>query len=179
MGQPKQLLPYRATTLLGHTALVALSLGASEVVVVLGSRADEVAVALDGLAVKAVVNDHWSEGMGSSIRVGFQALGPVDVGVIMLADQPSVTAEHLRALVERIGNGGCTIAATSYDGIAGPPCAFSRSEFPALLALAGDTGARALIRGGAGEVAMIEFPDAALDVDTEADYEKLVQFPTA
>jgi len=174
LGRPKQLLPYLGRTLVEHAVRTALASGAAEVVVVVGAEAQEIRARLQGLRVRIVHNRDWAEGMGSSIRCGIAALGPsVSSVVIALADQPRITPDHLRSLAVRLSE-GCLIAASSYDGVVGAPCAFARSEFPRLLALSGDVGARFLIRQAGDALATIAFDGANVDVDTPEDYQALV-----
>ena len=174
-GQPKQLLPYRGRTLVEFAAETALESGASAVVVVVGAEAEQVRGKLSRLRVEVVFNPQWAEGMGSSIRCGVAALpAEVDAVVIALSDQPRITPHHLSALVRRVISEGVKVVASSYAGVIGAPCAFARSEFPRLLALQGDAGARGLLRDTAVPIESIPFPDANLDVDTPADYDSLV-----
>jgi len=170
MGQPKQLLPYGGVPLVAHACRAALDSGASQVVLVVGHEADAICGAVVELPVQVVRNEAWASGMGSSIVAGVAALSDVDAAIIALADQPRVTSQHFRALVERLSEG--IAVASSYGGVVGPPCAFSSSLFWALLQSEGDVGARALIRA-LPNVQAVECPDAALDVDTPEDYEAL------
>jgi molybdenum cofactor cytidylyltransferase len=168
LGEPKQLLPYKGTTLVAHAAQTALDSGADEVLVVVGAAGLEVRRALDGLLLQVVDNPDWQTGMASSIRVGVNALvDEVESAIIMLVDQPLVTSDHLRQLAERQAQTQSDIVASSYAGVLGVPAAFSRDVFPQLLALAGDSGARELIRSGTPEV--VVFTGAFLDVDTLDD----------
>lgn len=168
LGRSKQLLPYQGHTLVEHAAQVALDSGAAEVFVVLGCDADAVGEPLKDMGVRALFNPNWQEGMGSSIRTGVAALSKTTkVVVISLVDQPHVTADHLLALAEQTFKH--PIAASSYDGTLGAPCAFARSQFAQLLSLEGDYGARALIRTGS-DVAAVEFKAARFDIDREQDY---------
>ena len=93
LGRPKQLLPYGDGTLLGHVVDVARACPFDQVVVALGGAADEVREAVDLEGVDVVVNEDYGEGCSSSIAA---ALGAVDlrcdVMVLMLGDQPGVTA---------------------------------------------------------------------------------------
>lgn len=174
LGRPKQLLPYRGRTLVEHAVRTALASGAHEVVVVLGAETEAVREKLRELKVRFVHNREWAEGMGGSIRAGIASLsGEIDSVVVALADQPRITPDHLRALAEKVGNDEFSIAASSYDGVLGAPCAFARSQFSRLLSLSGDAGARALIRGQSG-VATIAFDGANVDVDTPEAYRDLL-----
>jgi len=170
LGQPKQLLRYQGKTLVEHAASTALASGAHEVVVVVGAESERVRAVLSSLPIRIVENPDWQEGMGVSIRCGVASLLP-DSGcvVIALCDQPKITADHLRHLVESCLESGSAIAASSYAGTLGAPCAFARSMFPNLLALQGDAGARDLIRNSQNQVAVVEFDAGNLDVDTPQD----------
>lgn len=169
LGRAKQLLPFGEGTLIGNAAMVSLDCGASEVIVVLGSKAEEIEKALASMAVKVVVNTDWAEGMASSIRTGLKAVSESSkAAVVALCDQPRVTSAHLRALAESVLNGEAPVAASSYDGVLGAPCAFSRSMFGQLMELKGDVGAREIIRNSKS-VKSVPFDEARLDVDTESD----------
>ena len=174
MGRPKQLLPmYGNRPLLRHVVESALSEPVSPIIVVLGANAAAIAPCLDGLAVTIVVNTDWAEGMGSSLRCGLEALiataPPVQNVIVTLADQPDLPAGHFVRLIETQRTAAQPIIASECEGVRGPPVLFTAQFFPALCALRGDTGARALLREHAHEVAAVALP-AARDLDTPADY---------
>lgn len=127
-------------------------------IVVVASRA--VRDALADLKVTIVENPDAAEGMASSIRRGVEA-AKGDV-LITLCDQPRVTSEHLRALVDARS----PIAATGYSGIAGVPAFFSEEFRKELLALRGESGARQVIEAHRQQVVVIPFEAAGFDVDT-------------
>jgi molybdenum cofactor cytidylyltransferase len=170
LGRPKQLLPYGDGTLLGHVVDVARACPFDQVVVVLGGAAEEVREAVDLEGVDVVVNDDYGEGCSSSIAT---ALGAVDlrcdVLVLMLGDQPGVTAQTVQALLA--GRGDAPLAVCRYDDGRGHPIAFARSTFGALADLHGDKGVWRLLDQRAAEVTEVTVEGAIpLDVDTEEDY---------
>ncbi len=171
LGQPKQLLDYGGEPLLRRAARLALSVGAAPVLVVTGAPEHEVAV--HNLPVSVVLNTGHAEGMGSSLRAGMAALArlaPTAGRVLLLVcDQPLLGASHLLALLEAEAPHG--VAAAEYGGRLGVPAVFAREHFPALAAVAGDRGARALLRGMA--VTAVAMPEAAVDIDTPGDLEAL------
>jgi len=63
-----------------------------------------------------------------------------------------------------------------YDGSIGVPAIFPRAHFDRLYALEGDRGAKSLLRG---DVVAIDWPDGAVDVDTEADVSRAPAFQRA
>jgi molybdenum cofactor cytidylyltransferase len=149
------------------------------VVVVLGARADELKNEVKESAVHVVVNDQWEEGMASSIRCGVNALNEIHPeiagAILMVCDQPFVTASLLNDLLTAHRKTGKPVVACSYADTFGPPVFFHHTFFPALLQLKGDTGARGVIQQYANEVEAIPFPQGAIDIDTETDYEQLTR----
>lgn len=173
LGQPKQLLPFRGRSLLRHAAETALASVCRPVVVVLGAFAERLTGELSGLPVTVAVNRQWTEGMSSSIRAGLKALGVESAGpnavIIMLCDQPLVSARFLDRLVAVHQASGRGIVAAEYAGEGGVPALFSRAYYGELAALRGSRGAQALIVRYAKEGARIALPEAARDVDRLED----------
>ena len=124
------------------------------------------------------VLDH-AEGMAASIRCGLQtalsgAEGTMpEVVLIALADQPFVTSIYLRILIEvhRETGGDYTVGGTGDSSVLSPPAILSRSMFPALLDLRGDTGARKCFACPEfkGTVIPNHTPERLMDVDTPED----------
>jgi molybdenum cofactor cytidylyltransferase len=162
LGQPKQLVRIDGESLLHRTARLALEAGCSPVHVVLGFDADSMRAELQGLAADPVVNREWQEGMGASLRSGIEALRRSDpqphAVLILVCDQPRLTADHLRALLAR-----------HQSARTGVPAIFAAKLFSALLASSGDRGARDLIRAHAAEVQGIPWPAGELDLDLPDD----------
>jgi molybdenum cofactor cytidylyltransferase len=170
LGRPKQLLPYRDGTLLGHVVGVARTCSFEQLVVALGGAAEEVREHIDVRGAEVVVNDAYGEGCSSSIAAALRAVDPrCDVLVLMLGDQPGVTAATVTALLA--GRGDAPLAVCRYDDGRGHPIAFARGMFGALAELHGDKGVWRLLDQHAGEVTEVAVEGAIpLDVDTEEDY---------
>lgn len=178
LGQPKQLLSWQGQSLLRHAATVALASGVSPLVVVLGSRADEIAPELDGLAVTPVINPDWEDGMGSSLQVGLRNLRETtdpEAVLVLLCDQPLVTPARLRTILQCHADAPRLAVASHYaDGVLGPPCLFTRKLFPRLEALSGAQGARAVLGKLKNEgISRVPFPEGLMDVDTWEDWERV------
>ncbi len=177
LGQPKQLLVYRGQSLLQRAIAAATSSKAHTCVVVLGARAELLQQQVDSKRVQVVVNADWQEGMAASIRCGVKALmekAPAVQGLLlMVCDQPYVTASLLNNIMKAHQSTGQPIVTCSYAGTFGPPTLFHKSLFPELLQLKGDVGAREVIRRHADEVEVVLFPEGSLDIDSGADYQQL------
>src|SRR5215208_2381042 len=88
LGRPKQLLPYRGGTLLGHVVGTARACGFDQSIVAIGGAADEVRARVDLDGVDVVVNDEYGEGCSSSIAAALAVVDPrCEVLVLMLGDQ--------------------------------------------------------------------------------------------
>lgn len=173
MGRPKQLLDVQGRPLVRHAAETALDSGLGPVLVVLGAGSRTIAPALDGLPVEIVVNASWPEGLGSSVQAGVRralaAHPDLPWVVLALADQPGVSAAHLRRLAAARRAAGRGIVASSGEGAAQPPALFTAAWFPRLLSLTGDAGARSLLRAEAARLARVPL-DQPADLDTPDDY---------
>lgn len=177
MGQPKQLMNFRGEPLLRHAATVALEAGCDPVVVVLGARADELQVALDGLPVKVAINEQWAQGMGTSIQAGLRQLDDpsIDAAILALADQPFITSAFLRGLGHVYREFHSPIVAARYAGTVGVPCLFGREAWQGLKGLAPDQGCKGLIVKAGESAILVDCPEATIDIDTPADYAAFVR----
>jgi molybdenum cofactor cytidylyltransferase len=175
LGQPKQLLYWRGQPLLRHVAEIALRSGLDPVIVVTGAGADQVEPVLGGLPVQVVRNEAWQSGQSSSIRAGLTVLPQTSGGaVFILADQPNLPPGLIRALVDVHRREMADIAAPLIDGRRGNPVLFDRRLFADLTRLQGDTGGRELFaRYPVSWVPWID-PRPLADIDTLADYQRLL-----
>jgi molybdenum cofactor cytidylyltransferase len=149
LGQPKQLVQWRGTSLLQHAVDNGCAV-APRVLLMLGADADALWRTLQAPPkLKRIdVSDH-RDGLSASLRAAVAHLGSdaaVERLLVMLVDQYAVDAEWLRALLALADAHPQRIVASRYDGIRGVPAVFPRSAFVALGALRGDQGARALLR---------------------------------
>ena len=170
LGRPKQLLPYRDGTLLGHVVGTALACRFDQTIVAIGGAAADVRAGVDLGGAEVVVNDAYDEGCSSSIAAALGAVDPrCDVLVLMLGDQPGVRPETVAALLA--GRGGAELAVCRYDDGRGHPIAFARTVFEELANLHGDKGVWRLLDQAGDDAAEVAVPGAIpLDVDTPEDY---------
>ncbi|MCF2498438.1 nucleotidyltransferase family protein [Dyadobacter chenhuakuii] len=178
LGEPKQLLRYQDKTLIRHVTQAAIAAKSISVTVVTGSNADLIEKELDLLSYQAVYNPDWESGMASSIVTGVQhqmASQPGISGVIFaVSDQPFVTVDLFNALIDRALEGNAGIVASAYENTFGTPVLFSSKYFPSVLKLSGAEGAKKLITKFASDVTPVPFPSGGIDIDTQADYQKLL-----
>lgn len=188
-GQPKQLLGWRGEPFVHVVAKTGIQAGLSPLVVVTGSNAPQVEAAIRDLPVKIIRNENWQSGQSSSIRAGIRAVLPsssqdafpisissaeVGAAIFLLADQPQISVEVIRALVAR--------HTTELYPIVAPlvlmeqranPVLFDRDTFSDLLALEGDVGGRAIFSKHDVEYLPWYDDSLLLDVDNPEDYRRL------
>jgi molybdenum cofactor cytidylyltransferase len=174
LGSPKQLLTYRGKNLLQHTIDTALESQASPVIVVLGSGKEKIEKELDQTQIFILENSSWESGMASSISCGIsklQIITPDSKAVIlMVCDQPYVSATLLNDLMNKHKESGQAIIASSYENTLGTPALFHKSLFPELSALEGESGAKSLIKKYSLQTGSVSFDQGSIDIDTRENY---------
>jgi molybdenum cofactor cytidylyltransferase len=178
MGSPKQTLQFRGNSLLRRAAMAALCAGCFPVIVVTGAHSELSRRELDGLAVREVLNTHWETGMASSIRAGVEGLVSANpdaaAAVLLLCDQPHVTADVIYGLVAAHRATGSAVVASTYGGSFGVPALFSRALFAELARLEGVAGAKQVIKRYASEAHLLPLHGGEVDVDTPDDFSRLI-----
>ena len=173
LGQPKQLLMLQGEALLQRVIRIVREAGATPVFVVLGAHREGIEAAVDFSHACIVVNHEWEEGMGSSIRAGIQAVlkQPVETAgvLLMICDQPAVTAEHLGRMLDAFRLNPTVPVASMYAGKRGIPAIFPLAGSAELLTLRGDQGARGLLADPNRTVTEIPLERGDLDIDSPED----------
>jgi molybdenum cofactor cytidylyltransferase len=176
LGQPKQLVLVDGEPLLQRAIRCAGEAGAMPVFVVLGAYRERIEKALELCDVTVIPNANWEEGLASSIRVGVKAAGAVGVAgvLLMTCDQPRVTVEHLRMMIEKFGSElNPVLIASTYAGIRGTPAIFPRTMFADLMGLRGDKGARGLLAKTSLPLMEIPLEGGEVDIDWPEDLASL------
>jgi molybdenum cofactor cytidylyltransferase len=179
MGRAKQLLPLDGTTVLARTIDNVRSAGLVEMVLVLGASAEVIRrrlpqALLEGL--KVVVNQAYGQGMASSLREGLAALDPqTGAALIILGDQPFIQTQTLHQIIAGYHRSAAQIVIPTLQGQRGNPVLLSRSVFPEVMALEGDTGCRAIFPNHLDAILKVEVEDPGilLDLDNQEDYDRL------
>jgi nicotine blue oxidoreductase len=175
---PKALLPYHGRPLVESVAAALLDGGCSEVVVVLGAGARDVA-SLAGLdRYRTAVNWGWQSGMGSSFLLGNATVDPDSHLLIALVDQPGLTPCTVARLLASHRPGRITAAAYSGRDTDGSAAGTLRRGHPLLIdvglrdavaaTVEGDAGARSFLRAHPEVVDEVDCSDQSTgeDIDT-------------
>ncbi|MGA2616687.1 MAG: nucleotidyltransferase family protein [Thermoguttaceae bacterium] len=176
MGQPKPLLPFGATTVIGHVVDELLRGNVDDVCVVVGHEADLVARALSQRRVRIVVNpDYRQTEMLASVRCGLRAVPPDCAAILVaLGDQPAITAELVRAMIGRFAAAGAAIVVPLHDGRRGHPLLLAQRYRQEILTGYDQLGLRGLLAAHAEDVFELPVADAGVlaDMDYPDDYRR-------
>src|SRR6266545_2250901 len=117
MGPQKLLLPLGDEPLVRRTVRQACEAGFDDVLVVVGNEHQKVLSALEGLPFRDAINPEYSTGMGSSFRTAVHHLGNSIAAMFALADQPFVTADDYRALLDTYRQQSAAIVSVRYGEV--------------------------------------------------------------
>lgn len=174
LGSPKQLLPYRETTLLDATLRVARECGFDQLLITLGAWASDIRSRVDLSGAEVIENPAFAKGCSSSISGAIRAADPRSDGVVLLlGEQPTVAAEAVRALID--GAAGASFGRCRYADGAGHPLWIHRRSFDDVLSLSGDKALWELLRSRPDAVTEVDLPGPApRGVNTWDDYRALL-----
>ena len=173
-GRSKQLEDFEGKPLVRRAAELAREVCGDRSVLVAGHDGAAVIRAAGDAPRFLVANDRYAEGIGGSISLVARSVSHVaDAVLLLFADQPLISAGHLRALVETWSGADDEIVATAFSGTVGPQVLFPRGAFAALAGLSGDKGAKSVLEDATFKLQAIPFEDAAVDIDTPTDLENL------
>lgn len=178
-GRPKPLIERDGVPLVRHVAQALVDAGATDVVVVLGHRAEDVAWAVHELPVLTVVNESYDAGHGTSLRRGLATLPDTDgPTMVALADQALLDAVDVSALIEAWQRRGAARAVVPrVQGRRGHPVLLDASVGREILRGNATYGAREWLDEHPDEVAWFESDNLhyVVDVDFPEDLERIAQ----
>jgi molybdenum cofactor cytidylyltransferase len=176
MGTQKLLLPWRGKALIAHVVDAVQASPVAPVCVVTGADGSAVAKALAGRQVQFVGNPDGEGDMLSSVRCGLRALPAACVAaLVVLGDQPTITAEAITALLAAARASACGIVVPVCAGRRGHPLCIARRHWAEILSGFQGVGLRGLLAGQAADVLEVPMRDARGfgDVDRPEDYRRL------
>lgn len=123
------------------------------------------------LGFLALPNPDAEEGIAAGIRLGMSAMEGLDGVLFSVCDQPWLTQESVKRLLDAFSSGPEYIHALSWRGKRGNPVIFPTGLFHELSALRGDTGGGAVIRRHPDLLRTVEASCAKelADIDTPED----------
>lgn len=169
-GSTKQLTEYDGEALVARAIRLAEDVCGERTVLIVGNDWKKVLAACRPLRGFFLRNDNYQSGMASSIACGIKSVAQsADAVLLMMADQPLITAEHLNSLIGAWRGSPDDVVISEYSGVQGPPVIFAAQCFDSLMKLEGDQGARSLLSNPMYSVRSLACDEAAIDIDTLED----------
>lgn len=149
------------------------------VVVVLGADADRIITRLSWRSEIRVVNPFPDDGISSSVRMGVASLLLSDAqrAVILLGDQPLLSAAQLDVILAAPLDDTRPIVVPRYNGKPGNPVMLERAAWPLAERLQGDSGMTQLFATNPELLRYVDIEGTNPDVDTPADLAALESAP--
>jgi CTP:molybdopterin cytidylyltransferase MocA/SAM-dependent methyltransferase len=177
-GGGKMLVLINGRPMLQHVLDAAAAAELEPVVVVLGADADLISKTVAWRNESRVVNPDPDHGLSSSLAIGLNELANEQRILVLLGDQPFVSAANLRALAGTPRDPDKPIVVPRYaDGKPGNPVLLEREAFPLAARLEGDRGMSQLFKSEPDLVRYVDVSGSNPDIDTQDDLAK--RSPTA
>lgn len=174
MGEPKQLLHWEDTNLLGHTIKQGVAAGIKDIYVVLGAFHEKIKKTIDTTGVTILYNPEWEKGMGNTIARGTQEIinSPENYQRILIAlcDQPLIEPTYYKKLLKTSQKDHIWAVATCYGKKYGVPAVFKSDIFGKLVKLNGKVGAKDLLNNLGKNAICVEPSTSTADIDKPEDY---------
>ena len=172
MGSPKALLPWGGTSLISWELNQLMESSVEELVVVLGSRSEDIRRTLGNSAKYSVFNQLWTSGRATSLVRGAKALiqrgtAMPQATVIQNVDQPT-RSDIIDFLVKELMHSGADAIQPEYHGHGGHPVVIASHMVPLLLGAEERTfGLRGVLNHHPPlRIPMNDEPVVAVDIDT-------------
>jgi molybdenum cofactor cytidylyltransferase len=153
----------------------------ADIVVVIGHDADSViaSAANCGVPARFILNADYESGQLSSVLAGLRAVDRPGTSAMLLTlvDVPLVSAATVKAVVDRYRTTRAPIVRPVNGNEHGHPVLIDRSLFDAIRRADPTTGIKPIVRAhvsAEGDIA-INDPGAFLDIDTPAEYERILR----
>lgn len=178
MRQQKALLPWQGTTLIQYQVNSLLEAGVSQVVVVLGYRAERLRSLLgDTSGVQTVLNLRYRTGKSSSVRTGVRQV-PTDTSAVLVlsVDQPR-SPELVRQVIDAYREKKAPVTYPAYQGRGGHPIIFDGALLPDMARVRESRqGLREVVQCHRARANRFTLDDAQilLDINEPGEYEKAV-----
>ena len=183
MGKLKQLLPFGNSTIIETVIDNLLCAKLDEVIVILGHEMEKIKAKILNKPVKIVYNPDYKRGMLTSVQCGVLATNKTADGfafdrardgfLIALVDQPFLTHNLIKDLIEEFYKTGKGIVLPTYNGRRGHPVIFEIKYASEILALSEDSeGLREIVRKHQDDIHKVPVNTDSIirDIDYWEDY---------
>ena len=176
MGQPKMLLPWGNTTILGKVIETLQQAGIDDILIVTGGARDAVEkIAAQHDARAAHNQDYANSEMLESIQLGLRRQKPsAEAALICLGDQPQVEEGNVRSVCNVFRENKSNIVVPSYQMRRGHPWLIAKKLWDEVLQLRAPESMRDFLNENKESIFYAECnsPGILQDIDNPTDYLK-------
>lgn len=178
MGQPKQLLPWGKTTVIGQVVNVLQAAQVAQIVVVTGKSREQVEQTLKNTSAQCVFNPRYETSeMLTSLKVGISRLhDEIQAVLVVLGDQPQIQVSVVKGLIEQYCLGKGLLIVPSYQMRRGHPWLVDRSLWQEILQMDDERESmRNFLNHHAQDILyyLVDTPSILTDMDTPEDYQQM------
>ena len=177
MGQPKMLLPWGQTTVLGQVISTFFLAGLQDILVVTGGASSQVEAEIIRLSKKFslrfVYNPSFESGeMLSSLQFGLQSMhDQVEFALIGLGDQPQLSLQAVECVLSAGMTSNKGLVVPSFNMRRGHPWLVRRDRWGQILALKPPQTLRDFINANSDQISYVDTDSTILkDLDTPDEY---------
>lgn len=176
MGNPKMLLPWGKTTVLGQVLHVLEAAGVEDVLVIAGAEQEAIERICLQAGVRTMKNPQYKSGeMLSSLQVGLRAMpAAARAALIVLGDQPGMQLSVVRAVIGGHMETSASVVVPSFRRRRGHPWLVGRDGWPELLEMRPPETPRDFLSRHSASIHYVETDTASIirDIDTPEEYLK-------
>lgn len=175
MGEPKQLLPFGASTVIETVIENILRSSAEKTLVVLGAGHERMRSVIEKFPVDITVNPHFRRGMLSSVQWGIRRLPrQARAALVFLGDQPWISQKIIDGIIDAFKETGKGLVLPVYKNSGGHPLLIDLKYRDTIGRLSADMGLRELLSLYPEDIARVsvENPEILRDMDTPGDYKE-------
>ena len=144
--------------------------------IILVTQYKEIKDALIDYPVQIVMNNNSELGISHSIKLGINTDLEADAYMFMVCDQPFISLESIKGLINSFIKSNKGMACVEHDGNLGNPTIFSVKYREELLNLKGDVGGKTVMKRHLEDLEKVEIKNEAelMDIDNREELEKLI-----
>ena len=178
MGQPKMLLSWAHTTVLGHVVEIIAQAGIEDIIVVTGGDRQKIEAEILRLSKEFPVRSFFNEkfnigGMMSSVQSGLMAV-PTNSNAVLIAlgDQPQIEFKTIMDVITCFTETNADIVVPSYNNRRGHPILFNIRLLPILKGYGEVQSLREFLNQESNRIKYIGAGESILkDLDTPDEYQ--------
>jgi molybdenum cofactor cytidylyltransferase len=174
MGQPKMLMPWGKTTVIGKVVSTVREAGLNDIHVVTGGNRAEIQESLKSFNIVYIYNNEFTNGeMLTSLQVGLGSLGDeTEAVLIVLGDQPQIEAGIIEEVLERYSSTHQKIIVPSYKMHRGHPWLVEKTLWQEILNLRHPETLRNFLNANNKIIDYVKVNSQSViqDLDTQSDY---------